>query len=186
MQLILLLILFAVIGYLLAGSDFSERVDRASDRVSAASGSWRVRGVAWWRARFSSRVPEDEFRAWATGPGADTLPDEFGEWYVGLPEAGARDFVLSLADYADGLGYNLAKLVAGGMEHKPVMKQVFVEAIVVYSDAYRKAKEAHQQADEDEPQDEAAAGDEMQPAQKSASRRKRQKVAEAAEAASAA
>jgi hypothetical protein len=185
MQLLLLLLLFGVIGYLLAGSDFRERVDRTAGHLSAASGSWWTRSTVWWRSRFSRKVSADEFRTWVTGQGAAILPEEFKQWYLALPGPQAQDFVYSLADYADGLGYNLMQLVAGGLEHKPVMKQVFVEAIVVYSDAYRKAKEARKQAEDERPQPEAE-DQELQPAEKSASRRQRQKVAETAEAAPAA
>ena len=186
MQLILILILFGVIGYMLAGSDFRERIDRTGERVSTASGGWWDRSKTWWRSRFSNRVSADEFKAWVTGPGADSLPENYKDWYVGLPENQAQDFVHSLADYADGLGYNLALLVAGGLEQKSVLKQVFVEAIVVYSDAYRKAKETKQVEAEEAPEDEKTDGDGVKPAQKSASRRKRQTVADAAETASAA
>ena len=183
MQLILLLVLFGVIGYMLAGSDFSEKVDRTAQRASTASGKWRTRGTAWWRSRFSGGVSEDEFRSWVTGSGADSLPDEFRTWYLSLSKDAGQEFVNALSAYADGLGYNLMKLVAGGLEQKPLMKQVFVEAIVVYSDAYRKAEETRGQ-EQDEPQgDEAPEGDEVQPAQKSTSRRKRTKVSEAASAA---
>jgi hypothetical protein len=183
MQLILLLILFVVIGYLLAGSDFRDRVNRGSKRVTATSENWLNRGKIWWRSRFSGHVTADQFKNWVTGSGADTVPDEFGEWSVELSENQAADFVSSLEDYADGLGYNLMKLVVGGLESKPVIKQVFVEAIVVYSDAYRKAKEAQQQEAEEKTKEELSQGDEVQPAEKSASRRNRKKVAESASAA---
>ncbi len=186
MQLILLLVLFGVIGYMLAGSDFRDRVDRTADRVTTASGSWWTRSRAWWRARFSPGVSGEEFRAWVAGRGADSLPDEFREWCADLSRGEAQEFTRSLADYADGLGYNLALLVAGRLEQKPVMKQVFVEAIVVYSDAYRKAKTTHQQESEGPSQKEKADEDNLRPAQKSASRRKRKVSAEATEAASAA
>jgi len=184
MELILLLVLFGVIGYLLAGSDFRDRVDRTADRVSARSSSWWVRSKAWWRSRFSPGVSGSEFRAWVAGSGSDSLPDEFREWCAGLSKQEAQEFASSLANYADGLGYNLAQLVAGGLEQKPVMKQVFVEAIVVYSDAYRKAKTTRQQEAESTTQDENTDEDGPQPAQKSASRRKRKVPAETTEAAS--
>lgn len=184
MQLIIILILFGVIGYMLAGSDFKDRIDHTVSKVSVKSENWWDRTKKWWRSRFSSHVSSQDFKAWVTGPGSDSVPEEFQHWYVGLSTSQAQSFVNSLADYADGLGYNLSLLVAGGLEQKPVMKQVFVEAIVVYSDAYRKAKEANQQ--EESLQEEDMDGDGVKPAQKSTSRRKRQTVAETAETASAA
>ena len=183
MQLILLLVLFGVIGYMLAGSDFSDRVDRTSERASAASDKWVTRGWAWWRSRFSRGVSEGEFRSWVTGAGADSLPDDFREWYTSISKNEGQVFVNSLSNYADGLGYNLMKLVAGGLEQKPLMKQVFVEAIVVYSDAYRKAEETHQQDEDEASEEDNPESDAVKPAQKSASRRKRTKVSEAASAA---
>jgi len=186
MQLILLLIIFGIFGYLIAGTDFSERVDRATDRASVASDNWVTRFRAWWRALISNGVTHEEFLAWVTGPGADSLPDDFQEWYRGLTKVEGQAFVDALSDYADGLGYNLMQLVAGGLEQKPIMKQVFVEAIVVYSDAYRKAEDTHQNSEEETQVDNANVESEMKPAQKSASRRKRPKAAESAEVASAA
>ncbi len=168
MQLILLLILFGVVGYWLANTGFRDKVNRVSDRASSTSWKWSQRMRGWWSARFSGTPDANALRAWVEGTGADDFPESFKEWFLGLTAPEAEAFTAALDEYADGLGYNLAQLVAGGLQHKPGLKQVFVEAIVVYSDAYRKAKQAKEDAEEEEKSEEA----EKKAAKKSPSRRR--------------
>ena len=147
MYLLALLVLFTLIGYLLATSRFGDRVDEATERVDCfvetADGSY---GRALAEALFNRQPETEEFRSWALGPGADLFPQDFKTWLASLSEAEARDFRHSLDEYADSLGFNLTKLIDGGLDHDPRMRQVFVEAIVVYSPAYRRARQAQQQA----------------------------------------
>jgi hypothetical protein len=88
-----------------------------------------------------------------------------------------------LADYAKGLGFSLNELVDGGLDQDPFMRQVFVEAIVVYSNAYRKAKRAHQQAKVKKAEQEKSAvkKDGKKPAEKETSHRNENVVPEASE-----
>ncbi|GAG01209.1 unnamed protein product, partial [marine sediment metagenome] len=88
------------------------------------------------------------------------------------------DFTRALNEYAASLGYSLTDLVEGDYDGKPALMQVFVEAIVIYSQEYRKAREVQQaEADKEEAapaDDEASASTEVKkPAEKSTSRRKR-------------
>ena len=56
--------------------------------------------------------------------------------------------------------------------------QVYVEAVVVYSQEYRKARQAHLEAEEvaEQPEDESKAEASTKAAQKSTSRRKKEEV----------
>jgi hypothetical protein len=149
MYLLALLVLFALIGYLLATSWFGDRVDDATDRVTASSKRWTGRLGERWRGLFHRQPESEAFRSWALGPGSELFPQEFKTWLTGLSIDEARDFRHSLDEYADSLGFNLSKLIDGGLDQDPIMRQVFVEAIVVYSPAYRRARKAQQQAAKD-------------------------------------
>ena len=59
----------------------------------------------------------------------------------------------------------------GGLEDRPSLLNVFVEAIVIYSQEYRKALKVREDGDEGE-EGEVKAAEEKKPAQKRASRRK--------------
>jgi hypothetical protein len=187
MYLLALLVLFTLIGYLLATSWFGDRVDDATGKVTASSKRWTGRLGERWRALFSRQPKADKFRLWALGPGADLFPQDFKLWLADLPDAEARDFRHSLDEYADSLGFNLTELVEGGLDHDPVMRQVFVEAIVVYSPAYRRARQAQQQAAKDSKTAKKAAPETgPRAAEKSNGRGMTEPVAETAEPAPAA
>ena len=179
MHLLVLLVIFLLVGYVLADSRFSERVDRAAGDVTVASKNLANNVEARWKNLFRRQSPADAFRNWAAG--AD-LPQDFISWLASLSDREMYDFTHALADYARGLGFDLNVLIQGGLDQEPILRQVFVEAIVVYSDAYRKARKALDDAEQAEAK-ESASKDGKKPAAKKASRRKREAV-EAPETAS--
>lgn len=146
MYLLSLLVLFILLGYLLATGSFGARVDQAAARATGSARRWVNRLGERWRMLFKGKTQAEAFRAWVLGPGAGLFPEDLKRWLSGLSDAEARDFRRSLDEYADSLGFNLAELIEGGLDHDPIMRQVFVEAIIVYSPAYRRAREAQQQA----------------------------------------
>jgi hypothetical protein len=171
MELILILILAGGIGYLVSRSRYRKNVDSAVDSVTTTSKSYTDRAVGWWRGRFGKK--SDPFRAWATGPGAAHFDDQFKTWLAGLSEEEAKAFSKSLDGYASGLGFDLSKVEKGELDKQPALMQVFVEAVVVYSGAYRKARQAHQDvAATSAEKTEQPAAEEKKAAEKSVSRRK--------------
>jgi hypothetical protein len=177
MALIILLIAAVVIGYFLARSRYSTKIDETAEKVSSTSRSWTDRAGGWVNTRILGRTSADPFREWAAGPGAATLPDDFKEWLAGLTDQEAADFTRALDKYADSLDYSLTELVEGDYDGKPALVQVFVEAIVIYSQEYRKAREVQQseaEAETDTDSDESAgeSAEEKKVAEKSTSRRK--------------
>jgi hypothetical protein len=139
MYLLSLLVLFALVGYLLASSRFGARLDGSTKR-------WTGRLGDRWQGLFRRQGKTEAFRVWVLGPGAGLFPQDFKTWLASLTEAEAQAFRHSLDEYADSLGFNLSQLIDGGLDQDPRMRQVFVEAIVVYSPAYRRARQAQQQA----------------------------------------
>jgi hypothetical protein len=174
MALIILVIVAVVIGYFLARSRYSDTIDETAEKVSSTSRSWADSAGGWVNTRVLRRKSSEPFREWAAGPGAEQLPDDFKEWLEGLSDEETTEFIQSLDKYSASLGYSLDELVEGGYEAKPAMMQVFVEAIVIYSQEYRKAREVHQTEveKEDTPEDDEASAEEKKPAEKSVSRRK--------------
>jgi hypothetical protein len=171
MELILILILAGGIGYLFARSKYRKNVDAAVDTVATSSKSYTNKATGWWRRRFGKK--NDPFRAWATGPGAPNFDDAFKTWLAGLSDEEAKAFSKSLEGYSNGLGFDLSKVEQGELDKQPALMQVFVEAVVVYSGAYRKARQAHQDvATNSGEKSEEPATEEKKAAEKSVSRRK--------------
>lgn len=187
MYLFTLLVLFTLLGYLLASSRFGERLDGATGRVAVSTKRWTTRLGDRWRALFNRQGQAEAFRSWALGPGAGLFPQDFKTWLAGLSDAEARLFRNSLDEYGDSLGFSLTQLIEGDLDHEPIMRQVFVEAIVVYSPAYRRARQAQQQAAKDGAKAKKAGSQaEDKVSEQSNGRGKHEPVAETAEPAPAA
>ena len=179
MALIILLIAAVVVGYFLARSRYSKAIDDTTDKVTTTSRSWADRAGGWVQTRVLGRKSADPFREWAAGPGAESLPDDFKEWLSGLSDEEAEEFTRSLDNYSSSLDYSLTTLEEGGYDGKPALMEVYVEAIVIYSQEYRKAREV-QQAEAEKEEEKAEekqvvdSTDGKKPAEKSTSRRKRE------------
>jgi hypothetical protein len=170
MYLLALLLAFGLLGYLLALSQRSTRRKDAKTRRLARQTAEQVRSR--WNNLFARGSQSMDFLDWANGPGANLFPDDFKKWLRDLSQAELDDFVHSLAIYANSLGFSLVELVSGGLDREPIMRQVFVEAIVVYSPAYRRARQAQQEAEAAaKARTQAQEGDGKQAAEKSSSRR---------------
>ncbi len=176
MYLFSLVLLFGLLGYILA-------ISRIGKTIDAATEHWVDQFDRRWRSLFKRRSQTSDFRVWALGVGAPLLPDDFKSWLARLSPEEAQDFNWSLIEYTKSLGLHLDQLLDGSLDHDPRMRQVYVEAIVVYSPAYRKARQALQKAAADAEKNPAVDPDaEKQAAEKAPSRRK-QDAADAAETA---
>jgi hypothetical protein len=173
MELILILLAVALIGYLLARSQYSKKVDNATDQVVSTSKDLAGKTEDLWRKQFAKGKYAEGLRGWAAGPAANELPEDFKTWLAGLSDKEAEAFTKQLFTYLSGLGYDLPKLIGGQIVLAPPQRQVFVETIVVYSQAYRKAKEARKEAEKTAAvANQDAPADDKQPAEKSVSRRR--------------
>jgi hypothetical protein len=186
MDLIILVLVFAVLGYFLAVSRLGKKVDHATEQLTLSTGKMADNLESRWKSLFKRPKPGEHFRGWVAGSGANLFPDEFKAWLKGLSVQEAGEFTTALSEYSKSLGFNLTQLVEGGLDQDPVLRQVFVEAVVVYSSAYRKAKTAQQQSEAKESKKAPQTESEIQPAEKSASRRAAGSQPETNEAASAA
>jgi hypothetical protein len=186
MDLIILILIFAVLGYFVGVSRFGKQVDRATDQFTLSTGKMAGNLESRWKSLFKRTESSEVFRQWVAESGASLFPEEFKTWLKDLSAQEAREFTAALGDYSKSLGFKLTELVEGGLDREPILRQVFVEAIVVYSSAYRKAKTAHQQSEEKESKKAPQLEGEIKPAEKSASRRAVGSQPETNEAASAA
>ncbi|MGW8250597.1 MAG: hypothetical protein ACWGO1_08140 [Anaerolineales bacterium] len=160
MQLLIILIIAGIIGYFLSRSRFGAEIDQATSQIGETSESLLDRSKKWLGERFGRGRAEENFVTWATGTGSAYFPQEFKDWMEGLTPEEAERFTHALALYAEGLDFDLDELVSGEMQNKPALMQVFVEAVVVYSHEYRKAREAQKEAsqvDEDNSAEKKAA-----------------------------
>jgi len=146
MYLFLLLVIFAVLGYLIAKSRIGDKVDQTAGSIYDSSREFTNKSIGRWSSYFNRRQREINFLTWMRSDGTDLLPEEFMNWLIGLTDGEANDFYNDLTIFTRGFGLNIESLVNGGLDQDPVMRQVFVETIVIYSDAYRKAKNAQDRA----------------------------------------
>lgn len=171
MDLIILILVFAVLGYLVGVSRFGKQVDRATEQLTQNTGKMAGNFGNRWKSLFKRPDAGEVFRKWVAGSGASLFPEEFKTWLKELSPQEAREFTAALGEYSNSLGFKVNELVEGGLDREPILRQVFVEAIVVYSSAYRKAKTAHQQSEEKESKKAPQLEGEIKPAEKSGSRR---------------
>ncbi len=186
MDLIILVLVFAVLGYFLGISRLGKQVDRATEQLTLTTGKMADSLENRWKSLTKRSQADDFFRKWAFGAGASLFPDEFITWLKSLTVQESQEFTTALGEYSNSLGFKLTELVDGSLDREPIMRQVFVEAVVVYSSAYRKAKTARQQSEAKESKKTPQPEGEIKPAEKSASRRAAGSQPETNEAASAA
>lgn len=171
MYLFTLALLAGALGYLLATGPYGQRFGEQTQRLRSASSRRPGTIERRWKALFR-QADVDTFRAWALGPGVKLLPADLRQWLSGLSAEEAGQFQRSLDEYAGSLGFDLDELIDGGLDHDPRLRQVFVEAIVVYSPAYRKARKAQEQAADEQGEQRDGGETEIQAAEKVPSRRK--------------
>jgi hypothetical protein len=186
MILILLLVAVGFLAYYLARRDVDKKTVEASRGISAKAKAVGGDFQGRVKAMTGKGKPED-FIAWAAGPGAQELPEDFNNWFSGLSEADKKSFSKALAEYVDSLGMSLTTLTSGRIDQQPDFKSVFVETLVIYSSAYRKIAEAKNKPEKAKApttdNSEAQPG-EIKPAEKAPSRRAVEPQMEAAPSAS--
>ena len=147
MYLLIFLVIAGLVGYIFARSRYSKPVDDAANKVSDTSKQYAGQASTWYDKRFGKAKQADPLRAWAAGPGATYLPEDFRTWLAGLSDKESVEFSKGLNEYSKGLSYDLRKLTDGSLDNQPALMQVYVEAVVSYSQAYRKAKQAKQEVE---------------------------------------
>jgi hypothetical protein len=148
MEFLTLFLIFGISGVLIGILQSTKKDDEISGRAAISAKKLASKVEGQWRTLFGGTVRgRKSFQAWVTGPGARLFPGEFIDWLASLSGPEAENFSLKLADYSHGLGLNLSELMDDSLDRQPIMRQVFVEAIVVYSQAYRRAKQARQQVE---------------------------------------
>ena len=146
MELLILLFIAGIVGYFLSLSRYSRNIDETTGKVASRSEGLFKRTGRWFGTRFGKGKQANAFLAWATGAGGDHFPEDFKGWLKSLSLDEADQFTRSLVAYTEGLGYRLDDFVSGMMDNKPAQMQIFVEAVVIYSNEYRKAHQAQLEA----------------------------------------
>jgi hypothetical protein len=137
MQMLLLLLVAGMIGYLLSNRDrgfgFQERLE--------TSDSW-LQGVY---QRVMAPPLEMQLKNWVLGDGARYFPREFRDWFADLTGNQARKFTQGLFGYLEGLGYKPYALCRGALDHQPERVTDHAQAILSYSQVYRQAKQVQRE-----------------------------------------
>ncbi len=175
MSFFLLFIIFAAIGYLFATTKLGDQIEQKSSEVVAqVKSTFRRTEPAPQGAPTDLAAPVGE---WVKKSSA--VPDDFRGWYLSLTAAEAQRFEKALASHGQETGLKFSLLLSGNLDRQPERRKVYVEAVSVYSQAYRKAREALEAdaelaGESDEPVDEGAPTVEGKiVAEKSVSRRRR-------------
>lgn len=139
MYLILLLILFGVLGYLLARSRAGDQIDDAAINVATKTSKWIGENLG-----LSTRP--QTLRDWALKDPDLSLDTK--SWIASLSDEDCEAFEMALENHARNLNLDLPLLFSGKLDTVPEQKKVYVEAVSIYSQAYRKAKEIQQDEDD--------------------------------------
>lgn len=135
MQLIILIAIAAVAGYLISRSRASKKIDETAASAASATRS----AVTRTSDRLRGRPSSEQLKSWATGAGAEFLPQNFIDWLAGLEQERANAFTAALTDHMNGLGYGLKDLVEGKLDDQPEQVKAYSEAMAAYSQTYRQA-----------------------------------------------
>ncbi len=135
MQLIILIAIAAVAGYLISRSRASKRIDETAASAASATKS----AVTRTSDRLRGRPSGEQLTSWASGAGAEFLPQEFIDWLAGLDQEQLNAFTGALTDHMNSLGFGLKDLVEGKLAEQPEQVKSYSEAIAAYSQTYRQA-----------------------------------------------
>jgi len=142
---LLIFILVAVgIGYWLSRSKYQQSIDDKASQLASSSQSWSSRAENWWNSSVMRRNFEGQFTSWASAEGFQFLPDEFTNWYSELSESNRKTFTNQLESNFKRQNLEYQDLLQGKLENQPAKMQLYVEAIVVTSQEFRKTKEVEE------------------------------------------
>jgi hypothetical protein len=174
MQLLLLIILFAWLGYTLSRSQTGKKIDQAVENSISWTESSIQRFIHWLRRDNSKQNQPVTFFQWVATSGANYLPTDVFEWINSLSGTNAMKFETSLREALGKQEINLDTAIQSP-EQKPGIMQIFVEAVVVYSREYQKAvraKPRKKSPEQEQSSSELPPPEEKAVAQKQPSRRK--------------
>jgi len=178
MYLLILIIIFILIGYLLAESPIGKKIDDTAIEVSEGSKKLRKDTAKKTRSLFNIETLFERFDALFNTTGIDIFPNEFVDWYTNLSSDESEEFTQSLSAHMKTLGFRLKELVDGSLDEDPYMRQVFVETIVVYSHEFQKVKQAREKTEKQNKKNTGMQKDQKEMAKKRPSRRKDNEVSE--------
>jgi len=138
MELFIIILLAAVMGYILAGS-----------RLERWLGDRNANFKDWYQDRFQRGKIVDSFRTWVASPDGELLSDEFKMWLGGLTEDELGAFLHALSAYLRDLDYDLNHLLSGELNDQPGRQQALLNAVMDYSRSYRDAVRIRQEALQD-------------------------------------
>lgn len=142
MEMLILILAAAGLGYLLAAERVGDRVVDDLEDLGARSKSWmETAGERIYRSPL-----EMQLKVWALGDGAALFPRDFRDWLAALPGNEARDFALALEAFMQGLGYSPRALFQGSYAHQPERLQHYAQTILLYAQVYREAQQAFAEA----------------------------------------
>ncbi len=176
MQLVILLLIVAWLGYRLAKSQTGTKIDKVVVSSTEKSKELFFRSRNWLGSTLGRNNRQNQpLRVWALGVGAELFPLDFRQWLAGLSDEQADQFEQSLTMHLTSLGYQPEKVISKQESQNPAFLQIFVEAVVVYSREYQKAvraKKGKMNPDREEVSSATPKSEEKAVAQKQSSRRK--------------
>ena len=144
MTLLIFILAAIAVGYWLSRSKYQQSIDDTASQFASSSQSWSARAENWWHSNVMKRSLDERFTSWVGNEGSKFLPDEFTSWYSSIPESDRKSFTNNLESNLNKQGFDLRDLLQGAYDNQPVRMQVYVEAIVVTSQEFRKTKEVEE------------------------------------------
>lgn len=157
MTIILLLLIFTILGFLFAQSTWGDLLTDWLKTLPGKLGTESSEDSTTSSIKQGQPVDSKSLTKWVSS--SMDIPDDFRIWYLSLDNAEIDQFESALQSHASSTGLNISNLVSGGLEQQTDLRKVYVEAVSVYSQAFRKAREAIEQEVESMQKDPSAGGE---------------------------
>jgi hypothetical protein len=158
MALVLLLFAFGLLGYLIARSQTRGPVDDLAVGAAPEGLTDQIRGLGgWFGSQLGFEKKPADLRQWAAE--ALDLPGDVRAWIMNLSADEALAFGQALEQHAGAMGLDLRTFFSRTAGQTPEQRDAYIEAVAVYSRAYRKAKEAQEQETAEQESAEQEAGE---------------------------
>ena len=144
MTLLIFVLAAIAIGYWLSRSKYQQSIDDTASQISSSSQSWTDRAENWWKTSILRHSSEENFNNWIDKKGAKFLPGDLIYWYNDLADNNKKSFVGKLEANFNEQDLELQDLYQGKYDNQPARMQIYVEAIVVTSQEFRKTKEVEE------------------------------------------
>jgi hypothetical protein len=138
MELLILVIISIVLGYLAASTARGQKIGFNLSDIPNRIQLFIKNPLGLRKRTIQSTVPGlPEFTSWAVGSGAMYFPEDLRQWWASLSDQEAQKFNQKLDALAGSMNLKIQDVISGEMNNHPLTFQHFIETTTAYSNEYR-------------------------------------------------